>query len=161
MYEDCTPPPLTCRRSLSSINDDAFGHSGYDSLYGTPLAYTPVPREAELPDVNQGPWVALRCSQEPSSIPNTSPETSFESNSGSMQEQQLLTPGNEAESIRSFHTAAGEMTVVETPPLVSNHLKFAACHGIGDCSHREGHDQLQETPDQKYVYAARAISVQG
>ena len=137
------------------MNEDCFEHSGYESYYGTPLEYTFAPHDIDLPDMDQGNWETLHPSQKRSSTLRSSPETPSEANPGSLQEQKLPTPGNDAESTQSFHTAAGEVQMVPTPPstMKDNNL-VERSDDIGGFHCENCHIDLWDAFEHRYVNTA-------
>ena len=160
VYNDSTPPPMAYRRSLNGMNEDAFEHSGYDSVYGTPLGYSFAPHEIDLPETSQGNWQTPHSSQHRSETLRSSPETPLDDTPGSMQEKNLLTPGNDVESNQSFHTAAGEMNMAVTPPFASDNINLADCHDIGISNREDDYVKLRNASKHEYDKIARANIVQ-
>jgi hypothetical protein len=106
------------------MNEDAFHQTGFDPFYGTPVEYNFAQDETYLPNMNRGICETLNQPQHCPNASRGSPGTPLEHTPDSLREQNLVASGNDTESSQSFHTAAGERHVVETPPSAVNNINL-------------------------------------
>jgi hypothetical protein len=144
------------------MNEDAFHQTGFDPFYGTSVEYNFAQDEIYPSNTNRGICEILNRPQHRPNASRGSPETPLEDTPDSLREQNFVNSGNDTESSQSFHTAAGERHVVETPPSAVNNINLSdRGDDVGNFHCEDCHIDLWDAFEHKYVDATCVSFIEG